>query len=235
MEKARIAKIIARVGYCSRRDAEKLILEGKVKLNGKLVTSPALNVTINDDISIEGKPLSKVSNERLWLFYKPVGVITTHKDPQGRPTVFEILPKSMPRVVSVGRLDLNTEGLLLLTNSGELARRFELPSNGLKRIYRCRVFGKLTPSIISALAKGITIDGLQYGKIIVKPEKDQNSMNNWVSVELTEGKNREIRKVFEYFDLRVNRLIRTHYGAYSIDGLKVGEVREVKILRDETE
>ncbi len=232
MEKARIAKVIARAGYCSRRDAEKLILEGKVTLNGKIVDSPALNVSINDDIAINGKLLNKISNERLWLFYKPVGVITTHKDPQGRPTVFELLPKSMPRVVSVGRLDLNTEGLLLLTNSGELARQFELPSNGLKRVYRCRVFGKITPNIISALAKGVTVDGVRYGKIIVRTEKEQTSMNNWISVELTEGKNREIRKVFEHFDLKVNRLIRTNYGSYSLDGLKIGESREVKILRD---
>jgi 23S rRNA pseudouridine2605 synthase len=232
MEKARIAKIIARAGYCSRRDAEKLILEGKVKLNGELVKSPALNVTINDDIVIEGKPLSKVSNERLWLFYKPVGTITTHKDPQGRQTVFDILPLSMPRVVSVGRLDLNTEGLLLLTNNGELARTFELPSNGLKRIYRCRVFGRVTPSIISALAKGVSVDGVNYGKIKATLEKEQTGNNTWVTLELTEGKNREIRNVFEHFGLRVNRLIRTHYGAYSLEGLKIGEVREVKVLRD---
>lgn len=232
MEKARIAKIIARAGYCSRRDAEKLILEGKVKLNGELVKSPALNVTINDDIVIEGKPLSKVSNERLWLFYKPVGTITTHKDPQGRQTVFDILPLSMPRVVSVGRLDLNTEGLLLLTNNGELARTFELPSNGLKRIYRCRVFGRITPSIISSLAKGVSVDGVNYGKIKATLEKEQTGNNTWVTLELTEGKNREIRNVFEHFGLRVNRLIRTHYGAYSLEGLKIGEVREVKVLRD---
>lgn len=220
----RIAKVIARSGVCSRRDAEKLISEGKVKVSGKVISSPALNVT-DEKITVNGKLLNAKADSRLFLYHKPVGLVTSHKDEQGRKTVFGSLPKSLPRVVSVGRLDLNSEGLLLLTNDGELARKFEHPKTAMKRKYRVRVFGKVEIKKLFALKKGITIDGVRYSSIFVEVEKlDKNS---WLQITLTEGKNREIRKVLKHFGLEVSRLIRVSYGDYELGKLKVGEVKEV--------
>lgn len=223
----RIAKAIAKSGLCSRRDAEKLVLEGRVKVNGKIIDSPALNVT-DEIIEVDGKPISAVEKARLFIYYKPVGLVTTHKDELGRDTVFEHLPKNMPRVVSVGRLDLNSEGLLLLTTSGEVARQFELPSSGFKRVYRVRVFGHVQITDLKKLKNGITIDDVDYAPILVEFEK--LSTNSWLKITLQEGKNREIRKVLKHFGLEVSRLIRIEYGEYKLGDLKPGEVKEVELL-----
>ncbi len=222
----RIAKRIAASGVCSRRDAEKLILEGRVQVNGERITSPALNVSDSDSIKVDDKVITKPKRARLWMYHKPTGVLTTHKDQEGRPTVFEQLPAHMPRVISVGRLDMNSEGLLLLTTSGTLARALEHPSTGLKRRYRVRVFGKPTNRELESLAKGVTVDGVHYGSIIAKLEREMES-NSWIDVVLSEGKNREIRNVFSHLGYTVNRLIRTHYGDFELDDLARGVVKEM--------
>lgn len=222
----RIAKRIAASGVCSRRDAEKLILAGKVEVNGERIASPALNVTSSDAIKIDGKPIEKVEKPRLWLYHKPAGLLTTHKDTKDRPTVFASLPKHLPRVISVGRLDMNSEGLLLLTTSGELARQLEHPSTGLKRCYRVRVFGKPTNKELESLAKGLTVEGVHYGSIIATLARETES-NSWLEMTLTEGKNREIRNVLSHLGYQVNRLIRTHYGPFALNELKRGEVKEL--------
>lgn len=237
MEKGeRIAKVIARSGICSRRDAEKLIEQGKVIVNGARITSPALNVSDEDVITVNGKVLAERETSRLWLYYKPVGLVTSHKDEKERPTVFGALPKDMPRVISVGRLDLNTEGLLLLTNDGALARHMELPATGWRRRYRVRIYGALTPESLERLKKGVTVDGVKYGSIeVVAEETDKFSRNIWAKVTLTEGKNREIRKVFEHIGCTVSRLIRISYGPFQLGSLKQSEVREVpgKMLKEQ--
>ncbi|RZI47616.1 rRNA pseudouridine synthase [Rickettsiales endosymbiont of Peranema trichophorum] len=222
----RIAKTIARAGVCSRRDAEKLILQGVVTLNGQHVMSPATLVSKSDTILVNNQPLISPMKTRLWLFFKPKGVVTTNRDPKGRKTIFDILPKNLPRVISVGRLDLNSEGLLLLTNSGALSRQMELPSTGLERRYRCRVHGLVHPGIIKKLANGVVVDGIRYDKIIVTCDRLQGT-HSWVTVSLHEGKNREIRKAFEYFGLTVNRLIRVGFDRFELGDLKVGEVKEI--------
>ncbi len=232
----RIAKIIARSGICSRRDAEKLIEQGKVTVNGERITSPALNVSDTDIIAVTGKKLAAREEARLWIYYKPVGLVTSHRDEKDRPTVFDTLPKDLPRVISVGRLDLNTEGLLLLTNDGALARYMELPATGWRRKYRVRIYGALTPEAIAKLKAGVTVDGVKYGSIDVVPEETQKiARNAWAKVTLTEGKNREIRKVFEHIGCTVSRLIRLSYGPFTLGGLTVGEVREVprKMLKEQ--
>jgi len=227
----RIAKVIARAGICSRREAEKLIESGQVTVNSKRITSPALNVTENDEIIVRGKKLPQAAEARLWVYYKPLGLITSHKDEQGRDTVFDALPKHMPRVISVGRLDLNTEGLLLLTNDGALARHMELPSTGWKRRYRARVYGLGSPELLEKLARGVTVDGVKYGSVEVTIEKAKDGKlagrNVWAMVSLTEGKNREIRKVFEHIDCKVSRLIRVAYGPFQLGNLNPGEIKEV--------
>lgn len=223
----RIAKVIAKSGFCSRRDAEKIIMEGRVKVNGEKINSPALNVS-DEIITIDDKPLKNVEATRLFIYYKPVGLVTTHRDERGRDTVFENLPEGLPRVVSIGRLDLNSEGLLLLTNSGELAREFELPSSGFRRVYRVRVFGHVNIAELKKLKKGITIDGVSYAPIDIEFEK--LSTNSWLKITLREGKNREIRKVLKHFGLEVNRLIRIEYGEYKLGNLKPGEVVEVDLI-----
>lgn len=223
----RIAKAIARLGVCSRRDAEKLIFDGKVKVNGVKLDNPAVKVEESDKIEIEGEVLGKKEKTRLWLFHKPRGVITTNKDPQGRMTVFDVLPKDLPRVLTVGRLDLDTEGLLLLTNDGEFARSLELPESNIERVYRVRVRGKVSDDIIEELKSGIVIEGIRYKSVVVKVDYIQKS-NTWLTVTLTEGKNREIRKIFEFFRMPVSRLIRVSYGKYQLDSLKPGQVVEVK-------
>lgn len=228
----RIAKVMARAGVCSRRDAEKWIEAGKVEVNGKVIQSPALNVTNSDKIYVNGKILPQKEPTRLFLYHKPPGLVTTHKDERDRSTVFENLPDFMPRVVSVGRLDLNTEGLLLLTNDGELARFLELPETGWARQYRVRVHGKVNPKRLESLKSGITVEGVRYKSIEAKLEEkvaDQASgTNSWITMSLREGKNREIRRVMEALGLNVTRLIRTDYGPFTLGKMTRGSVSEVK-------
>ena len=222
----RIAKRIAAAGICSRREAEALIADGKVKVNGHYIDSPALNVTDDDKIEVRGRPIFAPSKTRLWLYHKPPGLLTTHKDPEGRPTVFDHLPASLPRVISVGRLDMNSEGLLLLTTSGDLARTLELPKTGLPRSYRVRIFGIPTNKHIKQLKDGLTIEGTRYGPIETHIETSTKS-NCWVSVTLHEGKNREIRRVFEHLGFQVSRLLRTDYGPFKLGELARGQVKEM--------
>lgn len=222
----RIAKRLARAGVCSRRDAEKLVAEGKVRVNGKTLDSPAFNVTDADRIEVNGKPLKAAEATRLWLYHKPRGLVTTHKDENGRETIFQHMPKQMPRVVSVGRLDLNSEGLLLMTNDGALSRKLELPSTGLPREYRVRALGHITQEKLDRLKQGITVGGVHYGAIEATLH-DAKGANAWIHMTLHEGKNREIRRVLEHLGLAVNRLIRTAYGPFSLGSLKPGDVEEV--------
>ena len=222
----RIAKFIARSGACSRRDAEKLIGQKRVTVNGETIESPAFNVSGEEKIAIDGEKLSRTEPVRLWLFYKPAGLLSTHKDPQGRPTVFERLPAGFPRVVSAGRLDLNSEGLLLLTNSGELARKLELPANGWTRRYKVRAHGFPDEARLKGLEHGIELDGVKYGPIHAAIETRKGT-NAWLTVALREGKNREIRKVMKHLGLEVARLIRLSYGPFQLGGMKELEVKEV--------
>lgn len=230
----RIAKLMARAGLCSRRDAEKWIEAGRVRVNGKVIDSAALNVVAADKIVVDGKALPSREETRLFLYHKPPGLVTSHKDERGRETVFDHLPGELPRVVSVGRLDLNTEGLLLLTNDGELARFLELPSTGWSRKYRVRVHGRVDQAKLDRLKKGITIEGVRYKSITAKlDEQEKSGANSWVSMTLSEGKNREIRRVMEALGLQVTRLIRTDYGPFALGKLPRGEVKEIedKILK----
>ena len=230
----RIAKVMARAGLCSRRDAETWIAEGRVKVNGEKLTSPARNVTEADRILIDGKPLPEKEKLRLWRYHKPRGLLTTAKDPQGRPTVFQNLPPDLPRVVSVGRLDLNSEGLLLLTNDGELARKLELPATGWVRRYRVRVNGTVEVAHLNELRKGITVEGIRYGSVQASLDRQQGD-NAWLTMALTEGKNREIRKLCGHFGWAVSRLIRLSYGPFQLGNLDTGAVEEVKgkVLKDQ--
>ncbi len=230
----RIAKFIARSGVCSRRDAEKLIEQKRVTVNGETIESPAFNVSGAEKIAIDGEKLPQAEKTRLWLYYKPEGLVTTHKDTNGRKTVFESLPKGMPRVISVGRLDLNSEGLLLLTNNGELSRVLELPENGWSRRYKVKVHGLLDEKKLQELENGCTIEGINYAPIKVEVEIKKGS-NSWLMVTLHEGKNREVRKVMKYVGLDVARLIRLSYGPFQLGSLKDGEVKEVpqKVLKEQ--
>ncbi len=230
----RIAKFMAHAGVCSRRDAEELIKQQRVTVNGEVVVNPAVNVTGDEKILLDGEKLPQAEKVRLWLYHKPAGLVTTHKDEKSRSTVFANLPKSLPRVISVGRLDLNSEGLLLLTNNGELSRKLELPSNGWSRRYKVRVFGKVTKEMLDKLKNGIMVDKVEYGPIKAEIETTMGA-NSWIIVTLTEGKNREIRKVMKYLGLEVSRLIRLSYGPFQLGNLKKGEVREVpqKVLREQ--
>jgi len=229
----RIAKFLARAGVCSRRDAERLIEEKRVRVNGLLLDTPAFKVNPSDKIMVDGKPIAQPEQTRLWRYHKPNGLVTTHRDPQDRPTVFQHLPPNLPRVVSIGRLDLNSEGLLLLTNDGGLARVLELPATGWVRRYRVRAYGRITQEELNSLAKGITVDGITYGPIEVVLEKGERT-NSWMMVSLKEGKNREIRRVLEAIGLKVNRLIRVSYGPFQLSKMLPGVVEEVptKHLRD---
>jgi 23S rRNA pseudouridine2605 synthase len=222
----RIAKLIARAGVCSRRDAEKLIAEARVTLNGEIVTTPATKAAGDYVIAIDGKPVAEPAPARIWRYHKPAGLVTTHKDPKGRPTVFDSLPKTLPRVVSIGRLDFNTEGLLLLTNDGGIARRMELPSGGWPRQYRVRLFGDVTQAQFDKLAEGITVDGVRYGPIIADLEHARGT-HNWATVTIKEGKNREVKRIMESLGLRVARLIRVQFGPFHLGQLAVGAVEEV--------
>jgi len=233
-EPMRIAKAIAHAGICSRRDAERMIEAGRVAVNGKVLATPAHVVTAKDRITVDGKPLPEGQSPRLFRYHKPRGLVTSHKDPQGRRTVFEALPESLPRVVSVGRLDINTEGLLLLTTDGELARHLELPSTGWLRRYRVRVHGRVTEEALDALRRGVTIDGIHYGPVEVRIDREQGA-NLWLTLGLREGKNREVKRLAEHLGLTVNRLIRVSFGPFALGDLAEGAVEEVKpkVLADQ--
>ena len=226
-EDERIAKVIARAGLCSRRDAERWILAGRVSVNGKMLDSPAFTVGPADKIVVDGRPLPAPEAPRLFLYHKPVGLVTTARDEKGRPTVFAHLPRDLPRVVSVGRLDLMSEGLLLLTNDGGLARYLELPANALERRYRVRVHGDVNPAALARLAQGVTVDGVRYGSVEARIEGGKGSANSWIAVTLKDGKNREVRKLMAHIGLHVNRLIRTAYGPFQLGHLLPGAATEV--------
>ncbi len=230
----RIAKWLARAGIASRRDAERLIADGKVSLNGQKVTHPATFVASGDIVQVAGQVVDAPDRARLWRYHKPDGLMTTHKDPEGRPTVFDKMPAGMPRVVSVGRLDLNSEGLLLLTNDGALARQLELPANGWIRRYRVRVHGAIEPRALADLARGLTIDGVRYAGIEAGLDSRKGT-NAWLTVSLKEGRNREIRRVMQHLQLSVTRLIRVAYGPFQLGNMERGEVSEVapKVLREQ--
>ncbi|MGJ8561041.1 MAG: pseudouridine synthase [Litorimonas sp.] len=223
----RIAKRLARAGVASRREAERMIEAGRVRVNGRLLTTPAFTVTAKDRIEVDNEPLAPKEPPRLWRYHKPPGLVTTHKDERGRRTVFEALPEHLPRVISVGRLDLTSEGLLLLTNDGELARQLELPSTGWSRRYRARAYGKTTQAVLDTLMDGIEIDGVKTGPIEATMESERGD-NVWIDVMIREGKNREVRRALELLDLQVNRLIRTSYGPFQLLDLRRGTVEEVK-------
>jgi 23S rRNA pseudouridine2605 synthase len=203
-----------------------MILEGRVKVDGEIITSPALNVTATNVVQVDEKPLLQPEEARMWRYHKPSGLVTTHKDEKGRPTVFASLPKHLGRVVSVGRLDFNSEGLLLLTNDGEIARRMEIPSAGWTRVYRVRLFGKVTQADLDKLATGITIDGVKYGPIVADLERSKG-MYSWATVNLKEGKNREVKRVMERLGLKVARLLRTSYGPFQLGQLAEGQIEEI--------
>lgn len=222
----RIAKFLARAGVASRREAEKLIEQGIVTVNGEVLTTPAVKVTSDMDIRVDGTRVGAPEAPRLWRYHKPDGLVTTHKDPQGRPTVFEALAGRLPRVISIGRLDLTTEGLLLLTNSGALSRRLELPSTGWARRYRVRAYGRVTQKALDSLKDGVEIDGVQYGPVRAQLDQQQGG-NVWVTLSINEGKNREVRNLMRHLDLQVNRLIRTAYGPFQLGKLPKGGIEEV--------
>ncbi len=225
----RIAKVIARAGICSRRAAENLIFNGCVKVDGVVIDNPAIKVTASNKIMVNDKPLPHKEQTRLWMFHKPRGCLTTNKDPDGRATIFEIMPKSLPRVVTVGRLDYNSEGLLLLTNDGEFARHMELPASGWKRKYRARAYGSINMRTLEEIKQGATIEGIKYEPAEIEIEKSTGD-NFWLNVTVTEGKNREVRKLLFYIGLEVSRLIRTEYGPFKLGAIHRGAVEEVKGL-----
>jgi 23S rRNA pseudouridine2605 synthase len=230
----RIAKVLARAGIASRREAERMIEAGRVSVNGTKIDRAALNVTEADKITVDGKPLNAPEPARLWLYHKPTGLVTTTRDEQGRPTIYDDLPEDMPRVMSVGRLDLNSEGLLLLTNDGAVKRQLELPSTGWLRKYRVRVNGRPTDETLEPLRKGLNVDGDRFLPMIVTIDRQQGA-NAWLTVGLREGKNREIRRAMEDIGLSVNRLIRISYGPFQLGQLKPGAVEELRrrVVRDQ--
>ncbi|WP_172326910.1 pseudouridine synthase [Mangrovicoccus sp. HB161399] len=230
----RIAKVLARAGVASRREAETIIAEGRVRVNGKIINSPALNVTDSDRILVDGAPLAEAEPPRLWLYHKPAGLVTTAKDEKGRETIFDKLPEDMPRVMSVGRLDLNSEGLLLLTNDGAIKRKLELPATGWLRKYRVRVKGTPEDKTLEPLRKGVTVEGERFQPMEISLDRQQGA-NAWLTVGLREGKNREIRRAMESVGLVVNRLIRVSYGPFRLNELAPGAVEEVKarVLKDQ--
>ena len=233
-EGERIAKRLARAGVASRREAERMIEAGRVKVNGKTLSSPALNVTARDRILVDGKPLAEAEPPRMWRYNKPAGLVTSAHDEKGRPVVFDRLPPELPRVMSVGRLDLNSEGLLLLTNDGELKRRLELPSTGWLRRYRARVHGRPTEAMLAPLIRGLTIDGERFQPMTVTIDRQQGA-NAWLTIGLREGRNREIRRALESVGLGVNRLIRISFGPFQLGDLAAGAVEEIraKVLADQ--
>ncbi|MDA1089431.1 MAG: pseudouridine synthase [Proteobacteria bacterium] len=223
----RIAKVMARAGLCSRREAERWITAGRVVVDGKVLATPAVTVSRDSVIQVDGETLPTAGPTRLWRYHKPVGLVTSHGDPQGRPTVFSRLPETMGRVISIGRLDLNSEGLLLLTNDGQLARRLELPETGWTRRYRVRVHGQPDIRKLAALNKGVTVSGVHYAPVKAVLDK-QARANAWLTVSLEEGRNREIRKIMEHLGLEVNRLIRLAYGPFQLGNLDRGQIDEIK-------
>lgn len=234
----RIAKRLARAGVASRREVERLVGLGKVAVNGRILDTPAVLVGKDDLITVDGRLIDAPEATRVWRYHKPVGLLTTHRDPEGRPTVFENLPAGMPRVISVGRLDINSEGLLLLTNDGELARALELPSSAWVRRYRARARGKVSQEALDALKDGVTVDGVHYGPIearLDKAKEGAGGANLWITVAITEGKNREVRRVLESLGLHVNRLIRLAYGPFQLGTLESGAVEEVgpRVIREQ--
>ncbi|MDE2517558.1 MAG: rRNA pseudouridine synthase [Rhodospirillales bacterium] len=230
----RIAKYLSRAGIASRREIERMIAEGKIVLNGTPVTHPAVFVGPGDIVQVAGKVVDAPERTRLWRYHKPEGLVTTHRDPEDRPTIFQKMPPGMPRVISVGRLDLNSEGLLLLTNDGALARLLELPATGWLRRYRVRVYGAVEPQALAALAQGVTVEGVRYGPIDAALDSRKGE-NAWLTVALREGRNREIRRVMRHLNLHVSRLIRLAYGPFQLGQLPRGAVEEVpaRVLRDQ--
>ena len=233
-EPERIAKVMARAGVASRRDSEAMIAEGRVSVNGQVLESPAYDVKPTDTVLVDGEPLPARERTRLWLFHKPRGVVTTNFDPEGRPTVFDTLPEDLPRVLTIGRLDINTEGLLLLTNDGGLARVLELPETGWLRRYRVRAFGEVTQDRLDTLKDGVTIEGVHYGPVIARYERQQG-FNTWLTVDLREGKNREVKTLLEHLGLTVNRLIRISFGPFQLGEMEEGAVEEIRsrVLQDQ--
>jgi 23S rRNA pseudouridine2605 synthase len=234
----RVAKVLARAGVASRREVERLIESGRVRLNGAVLTTPAVKVAPGDVLSVDGKPVGAAEATRVWRYHKPAGLVTTHKDPKGRDTVFDHLPPGLPRVISVGRLDLNTEGLLLLTNDGALARALELPATGLVRRYRARARGRVTQERLDGLKDGLTVEGVRYGAIEARLDKAKeggSGANLWITLALSEGKNREVRKVLEALGLTVNRLIRLSYGPFQLGTLAAGAAEEIgpRVIREQ--
>lgn len=234
LEPERISKLLARAGVASRRDVERMIMEGRIRLNGEVLTAPAVNATYADNIEVDGERIRGPERTRLWLYHKPAGLVTTNADPEGRPTVFDNLPEGLPRVMSIGRLDINTEGLLLLTNDGGLARVLELPSTGWLRRYRVRAHGSVDQAKLDQLKDGIAVDGVLYGGIDAILDREQGH-NAWITMGLREGKNREIKNVLGAIGLDVNRLIRISYGPFQLGNLPEGQVMEIKgrMLRDQ--
>lgn len=230
----RVAKVIARAGLCSRRDAERWIEMGRVNVNGKPLITPAMTVLPTDIVEVDGKPLPEREAARLWRYHKPAGLVVSHRDEKERASVFDKMPEDMPRVISIGRLDINTEGLLLLTNDGGLARLLELPATGWVRRYRVRANGKVTPAALEALKDGLQVDGVQYGPIEAKLDKEQGA-NVWLTIALREGKNREVKKICEHLGLKVGRLIRTSFGPFQLGELARGAVDEIsqKVLNEQ--
>ena len=224
----RIAKLLARAGVASRRDIERMIADGRVALDGRVLDTPATVIPSLAGVTVDGKPVAAAEPSRMWLFYKPVGVITATRDPSGqnRPTIYDRLPRDLPRVVPVGRLDINTEGLMLLTNDGQLKRRLELPSTAVERVYRVRAYGQVSQAQLEALIEGVTVEGVQYGPIDANIER-RTGANVWIEMRLTEGKNREIRRVLEHLGLRVSRLLRLAYGPWKLGDAPEGAVQEV--------
>jgi len=237
----RVAKALARAGVASRREVERLIAAGRVALNGAVLTTPAVKVAPSDVLMLDGRPVGRAEPTRLWRYHKPVGLVTTHKDPAGRPTVFEALPHTLPRVISIGRLDLASEGLLLLTNDGELARALELPNTGWVRRYRARARGRTDQAKLDRLKDGVTVEGVKYGSIEARLDKVKQSAderapaNVWIAVAIAEGKNREVRRVLESIGLQVNRLIRLSYGPFQLGTLAAGQVEEIgpRVIREQ--
>jgi 23S rRNA pseudouridine2605 synthase len=230
--------VLARAGVASRREIERLIEAGKVALNGAVLTTPAINVRPTDVLTVDGKVVNAAEATRLFRYHKPSGLVTSHNDPKGRPTVFEALPPGLPRLISIGRLDLNSEGLLLLTNDGELSRALELPSSGWPRRYRARAWGRVDQARLDTLKDGITVEGVRYGPIDAKLDKAKEGptgANLWITVTLAEGKNREVRRVLEALGLTVNRLIRLAYGPFALGTLALGAVEEVgpRVIREQ--
>ncbi len=226
-DEQRIAKLLARAGVASRREVERMIAAGRIAIDGKVLDTPATLVKSLHGVTVDGNPVSQPIPAKLYCFHKPAGLLTTERDPKGRPTIYDKLPKGLPRLMPIGRLDLNTEGLLLLTNDGGLKREMELPSTGVDRIYRARAFGDIRQEQLERLIDGITIDGVRYGSIDANLER-RTGRNQWIELKLAEGKNREVRKVLEHFGLKVSRLIRTAYGPFYLGDIPKGAVEQIR-------